>query len=341
MTAHVTVERIGPGATVQDLGRAGYIAQGLSRGGAADRLAILEAAALLDQPPGPAIELPPVPCRLRVDTPTRVALTGAPRGATAGDGSLAWHAVHGLAAGATLEIGAGAGGYAYVTFGGGLATPERLGARSAHLAAGLMAPLESGDRLPLDPDRGGRTDYRLTVADRFAGGTLRILPSTHTRLFGEDGLERFCATAFTRAPRGNRQGVRLDHDGAPFATEGQLTLLSEIARPGDIQMTGEGTPYLLGPECQTTGGYPRIAAVLPADLPRAVQAPPGATLRFRLVTREEALADHVPEARQLRALGARVERLTRDPREIRDLGSYQLISGVTAGRPGPVGEETE
>ncbi|CAM4208441.1 biotin-dependent carboxyltransferase family protein [Palleronia rufa] len=329
----LTVARIGPGATVQDLGRGGYIAQGLSRGGAADRLAILEAAALLDQDPTAAIELPPVPATIRFDRPARLALTGTPMTARLDGDPLTWHAVHAVAQGQTLSVSPAGGGYGYLSFGGGIDTAIRLGSRAAHLAAGLGRALDSGDDLPLGDDTAGRTDRVLDAGARFAGGTLRILPSAHTALFSAKDIARFQDTAFVRAPQGNRQGVRLDHDGAPFATDGQLSLLSEIARPGDIQMTGEGRPYLLGPECQTTGGYPRIGAVVPMDLPRALQAPPGAALRFRFVTREEAMRDHLSDDRLLAALRGKVRRLTRDPRDIRDLGRYQLISGVTAGRP--------
>lgn len=107
-------------------------------------------------------------------------------------------------------------------------------------------------------------------------------------------------------------------------------MLSEIARPGDIQMTGEGTPYILGPECQTTGGYPRIASILPADLPRAMQVATGAKLRFAFVTREEALTTYEDDAALLARLTKRTRPLTRDPRDM-NLSDYQLISGVTDG----------
>ena len=77
-------------------------------------------------------------------------------------------------------------------------------------------------------------------------------------------------------------------NGPGFATEAQLNLLSDFILPGDVQMTGDGVPYILGPECQTTGGYPRIGTVISADMPRAMQAVPGAKLRFRFVTLAEA-----------------------------------------------------
>ena len=332
MSRRLTLARAGPGITVQDLGRPGYLAQGLSRGGAADRHAILAAAALLDQPPGAALELPPVAATLSFDGPARVALTGAAMRATLDGSTLAWSACHRVEAGQSLALAPEAGGFGYVSVGGGIATEPLLGSRSAHLAAGLGHALEAGTDLPLGEDEGDAV-HRLLEVERTGDAPLRLLPSAHTALFAEKDRARFAETRFTRDARGNRQGIRLAQDGAPFGTRNQLTLISEIARPGDIQITGDGAPYLLGPECQTIGGYPRIGAVVPQDLPRAMQAPAGATLRFRFVTREEAMADWLSDAGRLDRLRKAVRPLTRDPHEIRDLGRYQLISGVTAGRP--------
>ena len=58
----LTLHQIGPNASLQDLGREGYLRFGLSRGGAMDRIALLEAAALLGQGLDIcAVELPSAP----------------------------------------------------------------------------------------------------------------------------------------------------------------------------------------------------------------------------------------------------------------------------------------
>ena len=101
--------------------------------------------------------------------------------------------------------------------------------------------------------------------------------------------------------------------------------------PGDIQITGDGTPFVLLSECQTTGGYPRIGSVLPSDLPRVAQAPPGAEIRFSFVSLDEATRIERRHAEAQRALPGKVHPLIRDPHGMSDLLSYQLISGVTAG----------
>lgn len=322
--------QVGPGVTVQDDGRPGYMALGLSRGGAADRQALAEGAALLRQPVGTALELAGFGGRFRVDTPCRIALTGAPMRATLAGAPLAWNASHALPAGAVLEIGGALQGvYGYLTVGGGFDLPKELGARSVHLNAGLGRLLEAGDSLPLTPDTGRDIGLTLDPVDRFGGGVLRVLPSLQTGMFPEETRARFVEERFTRDSRGNRMGIRLKPEGEGYGlTEGQ-SIVSEVITPGDIQIPGDGAPYVLLYECQTTGGYPRIGTVIPADLPRVAQAAPGAELRFRFVSRDEALEAEAAFRRGLESIAVRP--LVRDPADMPDLLSYELIGGVTAG----------
>ncbi|MDZ7710290.1 MAG: biotin-dependent carboxyltransferase family protein [Roseovarius sp.] len=333
MSRHLHIHQAGPGLTVQDLGRPGYLAYGLSRGGAADRLAIYEGAALLGQAPDmAALEMAGMGGTFEASEDIRIALTGAPMKARIDGEAVAWTASHLLPKGARLDIGpATAGVYGYLHVGGGIATPEILGARSAHLAAGIGAPLAAGDSLPIGPDRGTETGLVLDPEDRFAGGEVRVVAGYQTAMFPDDEVTRFEETQFTRDARGNRMGVRLAPDGEGFASRAGLTVLSEAIVPGDIQITGDGAPFVLMAECQTTGGYPRIGAVLPCDLPRVAQAAPGTALRLRFVPPDEALAAERRAAEARAGLRRRLRHLTRDPHDIRDLLSYQLISGVTAG----------
>ncbi len=327
------VRQAGPAVTVQDRGRRGTLAFGLAAGGAADRQALDEAAALLAIPPDTAaLEMAGTGGSFTATQPLRFALTGAPMRASRDSTPQAWSASHRLEPGQVLRIGpALAGVYGYLTLAGGIATPALHGSRSVLPAAGLGRALAAGDVIPLGPDRGGPVGRILDPADRFAGGWVRVIPGPQTGLFDAATRARFAATGFTRDPRGNRQGVRLAHEGAPFAARGQLALLSEPIVPGDIQMTGDGAPFVLGPDCQTIGGYPRIGTVVPDDLAIVLQAPPGAALRFGFVDRATALADHRAQAAAAAGLAGRTRSLVRDPAEIADLLSHQLIGGVTTG----------
>ncbi|MFO7757282.1 MAG: biotin-dependent carboxyltransferase family protein, partial [Roseovarius sp.] len=260
MSRRLIVHEAGPGLSVQDMGRPGYLAFGLSRGGAADRQAMAEGAALLHQDQGLAVlEMAGMGGSFEVSEDTRIALTGAPMRASINGAPLVWNASHPLPAGSRVGIGAATRGvYGYLHLGGGIDATDRLGARSAHLAAGIGGPVVTGAELPLGEDRaGGATGLTLPEDTRFDGGELRVVPGFQAGFFPEDEIARFEATLFTRAARGNRMGVRLDPDGAGFASDAGLSVLSEVIVPGDIQITGDGTPFVLLAECQTTGGYPR------------------------------------------------------------------------------------
>jgi biotin-dependent carboxylase-like uncharacterized protein len=328
----ITLHHAGPGITLQDMGRTGYLAQGLSRGGAVDRLALAEGAALLGQDATlTVIEIAGSYLRLSADHPIRIALTGSPMRALADGQTLAFHASHSLPAGTELDLSGSAGGYSYLHIGGGIAGDDLLGAASAHLAAGIGRMLTTGDVLPLGPDRGSTTGLTLTPAPRFDGGDLRMVTTPQSGLFDAAERDRFTATTFRKDARGNRMGQRLICDGAGFAAPSGLSILSDTIVPGDIQITGDGAPFVLLAECQTTGGYPRIGTVLPCDLPRLAQAPAGAPLRFSFVTLDQAVALEQAEADRRANLRNTLRPLIRDLHQITDLLSQQLISGVTRG----------
>lgn len=322
------------GHSIQDLGRSGLRNMGLSRGGAADPLGLHEAAALLGhRAPVAALEMAGMGGTFAVTAPTRIALTGAPMRATIGTRDIQWNASHTLHPGEHLIIGAvTAGTYGYLTAAGGFATPEVLNSRSTHRTAGLTFDLQGGLHLPLLPDpNADASPMGLRPDNRFEGGDIRFIAGPQTDLFGAETLTRFQATTFTRSATANRQGVRLDADTAPFRADMPDGFLSDFILEGDLQMTGDGRPYVLLCECQTIGGYPRIGTVIDADLPRIAQAPMGATLRFRMITLEAADDIAARYAKDIAALSRRASPLIRDPATIPDLLSYQLISGMITG----------
>ncbi len=335
MNANLEILSCGPAVTVQDLGRSGYLAQGLTQGGAADVLALHEGAALLGQSPSlAALEMVGMGGGFRTNADIRIALTGAPMTATIDDAPIAWNASHLLSANAILKIGSPRNGtYGYLHVGGGIETPEIMGARAAHLSAGLGDTLSAGQKLAIGQDQSAITGMTLPDSDRFAGGRVRVVSSMQTDQFDPEMISRFSSTPFKRDPRSNRMGVRMDHDGAPFLANNQLSILSDVIVSGDIQIAGDGAPFVLMCECQTTGGYPRIGTVIPSDMARVAQAPAGAPLTFEFIEISDARKIEQRDAAVRKTLAAAVKPLLRDPHSIRDLLSYQLISGAISGTP--------
>ena len=325
---------VGAAVAVQDLGRAGLTGLGISRGGAMDRLALLEATALLGAPHGQAaLEMAGMGGCFEVTEPTRIALTGATMAAKIDGAPIGWNQSHRLLPGHVLDIGAATAGiYGDLSFAGGIDSPIYLYSRATHLTAAVGGYVSAGDRLQFAPDpEPNSAEVGMTVEERFSGGDIGILPGPQTDLFSTQERQSFKTATFTVSHRVNRQGIGLDHPNLTFSSDLAAGLASDFIQPGDVQMTGEGVPYVLMAECQTTGGYPRLGTVLPSYLPRLAQSRPGSTIRFRFVDFEKADASEPSEAALLAALRAKVRPMVRNPAEIADLLGYQLISGVTAG----------
>lgn len=329
MTGRLIIERLGPGVTLQDLGRGGGMGVGLSRGGSADRTAFLRGAALLGNSPEAAgIEMAVTGGRFRAGSPLRIALTGARMRAMLAGVPVEPEAVCRMEPGDVLDIGAAETGvYGYLHVAGGIEAETELGGRGRHRIAGLGRDLAEGDSLPIGDDTEPNAVSTRLPPDPPSSAPIRVMPGPQTGLFPDEVLRAFEATIFVRSTRGNRQGVRMDHDGAPFATGAQLNQVSDFIAEGDIQMTGDGRPFVLLAECQTMGGYPRIGTVIPADLPRVAQAVPGEKVRFRLVTLAEAEAAWQSDGSLYRSFRKARVPLVRDPRQMPDLLSYDLISG--------------
>ncbi|MEX0311300.1 MAG: biotin-dependent carboxyltransferase family protein, partial [Tateyamaria sp.] len=317
-----------------------YLSKGLTRGGAADRLAIYEGAALLGQSTELAVlEMVGTGGTFVASAEVRIALTGAEMIAHVDGTAIAWNASHVLPGGSTLTIGpTRAGTYGYLHVGGGFVTEKTLGARATHQSCGLGALVTSDTVLPVGTDHGGDVGMTLPRDTRFSGGTVRIVPSMQTDDFDEQTRARFAATTFRRDPRANRQGIRMDSDTVGFSTPKALSIVSEVIVPGDIQITGDGTPFVLMAESQTTGGYPRIGTVLPCDLPRVAQAPAGAQIQFKFLSLEEGAAIEAKARVAWVALPKAVEPLVRDPATMQDLLSYEMVGGVVSALHTPLDE---
>jgi biotin-dependent carboxylase-like uncharacterized protein len=335
MTGALRIRRAGPQMTVQDIGRPALTGQGLATGGAADLVALAEAAALfsLGQMPA-AIEMAGMGGDISVSQPTRIALTGAPMRAKLDGKDIGWNQTHLLMPGQRLVIGGAISGvYGYLTPAGGIATEPLLGSRSAHLVGNLGSALAADQEIALGPDPlPAAPPVRVSPDARFSGGAVRIMPGPQTGLFDGAELDRFLAASFQRGSAANRQGVRLEHGGAPFQPGEVAGLASDFIAVGDVQMTGDGVPYVLLSECQTMGGYPRIGTVVGADLPLIAQLPLRGRIRFTLISVEEADRLYRSPAQMIAEAKTRVAPLVRDPSEISDLLGYQLIGGVVSGR---------
>ncbi len=334
MTGTLHILQVGPMVSVQDFGRTGHVGLGLSTGGAMDRLALIEGAALLGLPTvGAAIEMAGMGGRFQSDVPLRIALTGAQMPANIEGSPLRWNATHTLNAGQVLTIGGAISGtYGYLTFAGDMMQARWLDSVAAHIAVGIGKYLAVGDTLPLGADAKPNMPQKCIAPDaRLTGGKIRIMAGPQTHMFDDETVARFSQTTFVRNAQANRTGSRLDHDGEGFVAAATASPVSDFVICGDIQMTGDGVPFVLLAECQTIGGYPRIGTIIEADRPRMAQMQTGAEVQFEWVSVEEAERLYQPDIQTLALHKSKVHPMIRNPADIHDLLSYQLISGATCG----------
>jgi allophanate hydrolase subunit 2 len=109
---------------------------------------------------------------------------------------------------------------------------------------------------------------------------LRITWGPQRDFFADDALRLFLTSPFRVLENSNRMGLRLSGPAIPRKS---VELLTEGVPLGAIQIPQDGQPIILFVEHQTTGGYPKIANVIAADIHRVGQLRPRDEVRFELV----------------------------------------------------------
>lgn len=288
------IEVLSPGllTTIQDLGRYGFAHLGISPAGAADTLSLRIANRLVGNDENtPAFEMTLVGATLRFHQPRTVALAGA---------AIASSAVPMLTAArvdAGFELQCGPlrdGARTYLAIAGGVDVPKVLGSASTHLAAGFGGfqgrALKKGDLLKI----GSEVREPLPTADSARlhdllqpRKTVRVTRGPQHYSFKQSDLESFCTSEYVVTEQSNRLGLRLS--GTPLKASVRGELLTEGVSLGAIQIPPDGQPIVLFVDQQTTGGYPKLANVIAADMHCIGQLRPRDTLRFEVISVDAAV----------------------------------------------------
>jgi biotin-dependent carboxylase-like uncharacterized protein len=342
VSAWLVLREPGPATTVQDLGRRGLQRFGVPPSGALDRESLALANALVGAPPGTAsIEARYAGPDLTVEGGSAlIGLAGPAAGLRiTPPGEAARDLPPGLSVrvpeGTRVTVRPGRAGCTwYLSVGGGLALAPRLGSRATYARAGLGGfegrTLRAGDRLPLNGDDGGPERAAAQPPAPVSPHPIRVVLGPQADAFTEAAVARFLETEWAVGQAADRMGVRLE--GPELAHAAGHDIVSDGIVTGAIQVPGTRRPILLLADRQSTGGYPKIAVAISADLPRLGQVRVGERIRFEAVTAAEATA---AARRAARALEARLKAVSvaragaPDPAR---LLSENLISGVVSMR---------
>jgi len=294
-TIHVQVP--GLQTTVQDLGRPGLGPAGVSPSGAADPLSLrLGNRLVANEESAAGLEMLLLGGTFIFPQGAALALTGSDFGAVLDDGNLAVGTAVQVRSGQTLRLGpTTSGARCYLCVQGGIAVKPFLGSASTHILSGLGGfegrSLRKGDVLSIG--RASKRFRKRTVAPQVSENfsrrkVLRVTPGPQADWFSEASLRAFYAGTYHVGEQSNRMGLRLE--GAALSQRGSREMITEGVSLGAIQVPAGGSPIILFVEQQTTGGYPKIANVISADLHRVGQLRPRDEIRFERVTFEQARA---------------------------------------------------
>ncbi len=293
--ASLIVVRAGMLTTVQDLGRWGQQAAGVPVAGPMDSYSHRLANRLVgNDADAAALEITLVGPELDADGDALCAVCGAQFEITVGGRTVALNRVFELHRGDRLKFGERtAGARATLAVRGGFDLPAVLGSRATSLIS-VMGPLggravSAGTVLPVGRAGAAALPTQACVPLRLpeGGARLHAIPGPQEALFAPGALEVFFAARFTLSTKSNRMGYRLE--GPVLAHGPNADILSDATPIGSVQVPKSGEPILLMADRQTTGGYPKIATVIGADLPLAGQLAPGDWVSFVPCTRRAAL----------------------------------------------------
>ena len=290
---NLIVKRAGFLTSVQDVGRTGFRQFGVSTSGALDSFALRVANLLVGNDEDAAgLEITLGGLQLRFEDERIVAWCGGEFDVQIGSRALPAGHVAYLQRGDELKFGrAQIGCRCWLAISGGIVVPIVLGSRSTDLRAnfgGLEGrTLRDGDVIPLSKWPGSPTPATAisswTAPHDWASPasshpSLHFIRGVDWNRFNDVTIQRFTNQQFTVSPDSDRMGVRFD--GPELKREDETDLISEAVAPGTIQVPPSGKPILLLGDCQTIGGYPKIAHVITVDLGIAAQLRAGDGVRF-------------------------------------------------------------
>lgn len=297
MSGRLLIRAAGPGVTIQDAGRRGSLRFGVTPAGPMDERAYVAANLAAGAAAGAAaIEVSLGGVELATEGETiGIAIAGGDFDIRLDGAPLPGACAIPLEPGASLAIRAGRGGsWCYVAVAGGIALPPALGSLATHTRSSMGGlegrGLRAGDALPLAGLAPPPLAPLVIDAPWLAsnGAPIRVLLGPQADYFTESAVREFLSARWRLSPRSDRMAYRLE--GPRLSHAKGHDIVSDGVALGAIQVPGDGAPLALMADRQPTGGYPKIANVIGADIGRLAQKRPGEEISFAAVSIEAAVA---------------------------------------------------
>ena len=287
----ISVLQGGLQSTVQDLGRDGYAHYGISASGAADAFSLRIGNLLVGNPEDySALEMTLTGGKYQFNKDAFIALSGTEFHANLEGEPFPFQQGAYIRKGQILRIGGTKkGARCYLSVRGGLDVPQYLSATTTHVMSGLGGfkgrSIEKGDELKIGSMKKVTQPIIIKESHEINCSIIRISRGIQYNLYDENAWKSFISQSYTVSEKSSRMGVRLIGNAIQSIKDNEI--LTEGIPLGAIQVPGGGDPIISFVEHQTTGGYPKIANVITADLCKVGQLKPGDSFTFQLVTIEE------------------------------------------------------
>ncbi len=287
--------------TVQDAGRTGFRSIGVGSGGAMDYFALKVSNYLCGNSGNEAVlEINfPAP-EILFEKDAIVSITGADFAATLNQVSIpTWRTLFVKKESVLKFKKPVSRARAYLAVSGGWQADKWLGSCSTHGKLGVGGhsgrSLQKDDIIQFPPVNKGFDEIKIlpwfisgAELDKIYQPSTKILciPGPEYSLLTETAKRNLEQQDFIVSLQSDRMGYRFRNE--PLLTDQPFELLSSPVDMGTVQLLPDGTIIILMADHQTTGGYPRIASVIKAHLPRLAQAGPGQAFNFRMTSIAEA-----------------------------------------------------
>lgn len=298
----IQVTHTGLSDTIQDLGRFGYAHFGINPGGAMDKPAAQVANFLTGNAKNEAvIEMHFPAARFLIEEPCLLAVTGADFGMYINDVPVNINTPVKVSQGSVIDFRKNTtGARAYLAVHGGFNIQPWLNSFSTNLKAKAGGyegrALKKGDRLLFKKQTAIDTNippsfktfsWQAAVSAFYADPhTIRITAGNELPLLSTCSTSIFTESSFTISMQSDRMGYRMQ--GVPLILQNPLEMISSAVTEGTIQLLPSGQLIILMADHQTTGGYPRLAHVITADISKLAQQKPGTRLTFKLISQSTA-----------------------------------------------------
>ncbi len=324
--------------TLQDGGRKGFAAKGYPECGAADKYAMQLANIIAGNGAASnaaVLECTLMGASVKANEAVLLALAGAVCTPTVNGNAVPMFAPILLNAGDVLALGACKTGLrTYLAVHGGIDARPVMGSRATDTKCGIGGvegrALKVGDVLPLAPKTSGRVAKKAYVKlcnaaakhgwqnlqvtglpeqwlqqpihnSKWQGGkqspVLRVVLGPQDDAFTPAGIAIFTSALYPLTVDSNRMACKLK--GAAIETVNGSDIISDGIVEGSIQVASDGQPIVMLADHQTTGGYAKIATVIPPDVSVLAQLRPGDSVAFAAISPEKAVEICRKQAKKL------------------------------------------